>query len=106
MPVADAAARHALKALRRVDLTVPGRLLAGAAPSRSSAAARQSVLKIFHSLGTTGEGIEQYRMVALDLPPEADLPQIHMFLGHGEAKGWWHWEKGCVTAARKSIAGG
>ncbi|MET7649266.1 DUF4265 domain-containing protein [Streptomyces sp. NPDC005426] len=71
-----------------------------------SAAARQSVLKIFHSLGTTGEGIEQYRMVALDLSPEADLPQIHMFLGHGEAKGWWHWENGCVTAARKSIAGG
>ncbi|MDQ0798247.1 DUF4265 domain-containing protein [Streptomyces sp. B1I3] len=40
-----------------------------------SAAARQSVLEIFHSLGTTGEGIERYRMVALDVPPEADLPR-------------------------------
>lgn len=67
-----------------------------------SAAARQSVLKIFHGLGTTGEGIEQYRMVALDVPPEADLPQIRKLLGHGEAKGWWHWEEGCVTAAWKS----
>ncbi|MFJ9553938.1 DUF4265 domain-containing protein [Nocardiopsis sp. NPDC101807] len=29
-----------------------------------SAAARLSVLKVFHRLGTTGEGIEQFRMVA------------------------------------------
>ncbi|MGW4685638.1 DUF4265 domain-containing protein [Streptomyces sp. NPDC004244] len=34
-----------------------------------SAAARQSVLEVFHRLGTTGEGIERYRMVALDVPP-------------------------------------
>lgn len=34
-----------------------------------SATARQSVLKIFHKLGTTGEGIERFRMVALDVPP-------------------------------------
>ncbi|WP_328303262.1 DUF4265 domain-containing protein [Streptomyces sp. NBC_00435] len=33
-----------------------------------SAAARQSVLEVFHRLGTTGEGIERYRMVALDVP--------------------------------------
>ncbi|WP_407706568.1 DUF4265 domain-containing protein [Streptomyces scopuliridis] len=69
-----------------------------------SAAARQSVLEIFHKLGTTGEGIERYRMVALDVPPEADLPQIHELLGHGEAKGGWHWEEACVTATWQSIA--
>ncbi|GHB28854.1 hypothetical protein GCM10010306_021550 [Streptomyces umbrinus] len=40
-----------------------------------SAAARQSVLEVFHRLGTTGEGIEQFRMVALDVPPQADLPK-------------------------------
>lgn len=63
-----------------------------------SAAARQSVLDVFHRLGTTGEGIEQFRMVALDVPPDAGLRQIRKLLEHGEAQGWWHWEEGCVTA--------
>ncbi|MFI9617246.1 DUF4265 domain-containing protein [Streptomyces sp. NPDC052023] len=69
-----------------------------------SAAARQSVMEIFHKLGTTGEGIEQFRMVALDVPPEADLPRIRKLLEHGAAEGWWHWEEGCVTAAWRSTA--
>ncbi|MFD4667008.1 DUF4265 domain-containing protein [Streptomyces halstedii] len=33
-----------------------------------SGAARQTVLDTFHRLGTTGEGIERFRMVALDVP--------------------------------------
>lgn len=33
-----------------------------------SAAARQTVLETFPGLGTTGEGIERFRMVALDVP--------------------------------------
>ncbi|MGW4033952.1 DUF4265 domain-containing protein [Streptomyces sp. NPDC004838] len=69
-----------------------------------SAAARRSVLEVFHRLGTTGEGIERYGMVALDVPPEADLPQIRKVLEHGETKGWWNWEEGCVTAAWEATA--
>ncbi|TWG03723.1 uncharacterized protein DUF4265 [Streptomyces brevispora] len=69
-----------------------------------SAAAGQSVLETFHQLGTTGEAIERFRMVALDVPPEADLPRIRKLLEHGEAGEWWHWEQGCVTAARNSTA--
>ena len=64
-----------------------------------SAEARQSVLEIFHKLGTKGEGIEQFRMVALDVPPSANIGRIRTLLEHGEAKEWWHWEEGCVTAA-------
>ncbi len=71
-----------------------------------SAAARQSVLEVFHRLGTTGEGIEQFRMVALNVPPEADLPRIRKLLEHGEVKGWWHWEEGCVTSAWRIAAEG
>lgn len=71
-----------------------------------SVAARESVLKAFHRLGTTGEGIERYRMVALDVPPEADLPKIRKLLEHGAEQGWWHWEQGCVTAAWKATARG
>lgn len=71
-----------------------------------SAAARRTVLETFDRLGTTGEGIEQFRMVALDVPPDADLPRIRKLLEHGEAKGWWHWEEGCVTAAWRFTASG
>ncbi|MER6573804.1 DUF4265 domain-containing protein [Streptomyces sp. NPDC001093] len=70
-----------------------------------SAAARQTVLETFHRLGTTGEGIEQFRMVALDIPPEADIQRIRKLLEHGDEKGWWHWEEGCVTAAWRASAG-
>jgi hypothetical protein len=38
-----------------------------------SEAKRQSVLNVFHELGVCGEGIERLRMVALDVPPTADL---------------------------------
>lgn len=69
-----------------------------------SGAARQTVLETFHRLGTTGEGIEQFRMVALDVPPSADLPRIRKLLEHGEAKGWWHWEEGAVTGAWRATA--
>lgn len=44
-----------------------------------SGAARQTVLETFHRLGTTGEGIEQFGMVALDVPPDADLSRIGGF---------------------------
>jgi len=70
-----------------------------------SAAARQTVLETFHRLGTTGEGIEQFRMVALDIPPEADIHRIRKLLEHGDDKGWWHWEERCVTAAWRASAG-
>jgi hypothetical protein len=43
-------------------------------------------------------------MVALDVPPQADLPKIRELLEHGETKEWWHWEEGCVTAAWEAAA--
>ncbi|MEU2729586.1 DUF4265 domain-containing protein [Streptomyces griseoviridis] len=64
-----------------------------------SAAARQTVLDSFHRLGATGEGLQHFRMVALDVPPEADLPEIRKLLEHGAAQEWWQWEEGCVTSA-------
>ncbi|MFB7669625.1 DUF4265 domain-containing protein [Kitasatospora sp. NPDC056138] len=67
--------------------------------------AQQTVLETFHRLGTTGEGIEQFRMVALDIPTEADIERIRKLLEHGNAKGWWHRGEGCVTAAWRASAG-
>jgi hypothetical protein len=61
--------------------------------------ARREVLESFHRFGTTGEGIEQFGMVALDVPPDADYGRIRELLEHGEAQGWWEWDEGCATAA-------
>lgn len=66
---------------------------------KGSSAARQSVLDAFRKLGVTGEGIEQFGMVALDVPPEAPLNKIRQLLDHGAAQEWWHLEEGCVTEA-------
>ncbi|MFI8007035.1 DUF4265 domain-containing protein [Streptomyces sp. NPDC086010] len=69
-----------------------------------AAAALQSVLEVFNRLGTTGESIEWFGMVALDVPPQADLLGIRELLEHGEAEEWWHWEEGCVAAAWEATA--
>ncbi|MFK0169082.1 DUF4265 domain-containing protein [Streptomyces sp. NPDC090306] len=62
-----------------------------------SAAARQGVLRAFDRLGVEGEGIERFGMVALDVPPAADLGKVRKLLDHGVAEEWWHMEEGCVT---------
>ncbi|MET8245992.1 DUF4265 domain-containing protein [Streptomyces sp. NPDC005202] len=69
-----------------------------------SGAARQSVLDAFRQLGVGGEGIERFGMVALDVPPTADLAQVQRLLDHGVAKEWWDMEEGCVTAQWRALA--
>ncbi|WAL76586.1 hypothetical protein OU787_30980 [Kitasatospora sp. YST-16] len=41
----------------------------------------------FRRLGTAGEGIERFRTVALDIPPEADNRRIPKPLEHGPGGG-------------------
>jgi Domain of unknown function (DUF4265) len=60
---------------------------------------RQAVLDAFIPFGVTGEGIEQYGMVALDVPPEADARKVKALLVAGENDGRWHFEEGCVGDA-------
>ncbi|WP_406323658.1 hypothetical protein [Streptomyces sp. NBC_01637] len=31
-------------------------------------------------------------MIALDIPPEADLARVQRLLDHGESRGWWEFE--------------
>ena len=59
----------------------------------------QPVVDVFAPLGVYVEGVQQYGMVALDIPPEAPLRQIHDRLLLGEAAGSWAWEEGRVTNA-------
>lgn len=64
-----------------------------------SGAARQSVITAFTELGVDGESIERFGMgmVALDVPPPADLVKVQRLLHHGVANEWWDMEEGCMA---------
>ena len=64
---------------------------------------RQAVLDAFAPLGTTGEGIERYGMVALDIAADAELLPIKALLRAGKADGRWEYEEGCVSEAWLSL---
>ncbi|MFE2558341.1 DUF4265 domain-containing protein [Streptomyces sp. NPDC059352] len=66
---------------------------------KGSGAARQSLLNAFAELGVGGEEIERFGMVALDVPPKADLTKVQQFLDHGVAQQWWDMGEGCITDA-------
>lgn len=60
---------------------------------------RQRVLDEFAAVGVTGEGIEQYNLVALDIPPTADLSAVKLLLRDGVDRGWWDFEESNVGDA-------
>ncbi|MEU4744782.1 DUF4265 domain-containing protein [Actinosynnema sp. NPDC023658] len=60
---------------------------------------RQRVLDMFAALGVEGEGLAQYGMVALDVPPEVDLAAVKRMLKDGKADEWWAYEEGCIGDA-------
>jgi hypothetical protein len=60
---------------------------------------RQRVLDEFATAGVTGEGIEQYNIVALDVPPTADLPAVKRLLRDGVERGWWDYEESNIGDA-------
>ncbi|MEV7335556.1 DUF4265 domain-containing protein [Streptomyces sp. NPDC094014] len=71
-----------------------------------SGPARQSVINTFQQLGVAGEGIERFGMVALDVPPSADLAKVQRLLKHGVAEEWWDMEEGCITARWRATSVG
>jgi hypothetical protein len=56
----------------------------------------RTVLDTFAGLGADGEVLGQYGMVALNVPPDADLAGVKRLLDRGEDEGWWSYEEGCV----------
>ncbi|HEX6508122.1 MAG TPA: DUF4265 domain-containing protein [Chloroflexota bacterium] len=60
---------------------------------------RWCVSDAFKAVGVSGEGIEQYGLVALDVAPEADLRAVKQILRHGVADGSWEFEEGNVSGA-------
>lgn len=56
----------------------------------------QRVLDAFAPLGVTGEGIRQFGIVALNVPPGADIAAVKRVLRDGEDDGAWEYEEGCI----------
>jgi hypothetical protein len=63
------------------------------------AGSRQAVIDLFAPLGVDGEGIEQFGMVSLNVPPDVDLIQVKGLLVRGASDGWWDYEEGCIGDA-------
>lgn len=60
---------------------------------------QQAVLDAFAPFGVEGEGVEQYGLVALNIPANADLTAIKRLLREGEEDKRWAYEEGCVGNA-------
>lgn len=60
------------------------------------AAALRGVLAEFDELGAAGEVDPHRGLVALDLPPTADLPRLKEHLVRGEAEDRWGYEEGLI----------
>jgi Domain of unknown function (DUF4265) len=59
----------------------------------------QAVLDAFAPLGVDGEGVQQYGIVALNVPAGADLVAVKRLLRQGVEDGWWDDEEGCIGQA-------
>lgn len=81
-------------------LSWSGRLTIRVIPSREGplGGSLQGVLDAFEPLGVTGEGAEPaWPIVALDVPPDADLARVKALLRKGQADGRWDYEESCVS---------
>jgi len=59
----------------------------------------QRVIDAFAPLGVSGEGIEQYGMIALDIPSDVDLATVKRLLRAGQDDGRWTYEERCIGDA-------
>jgi hypothetical protein len=57
----------------------------------------RAVLERFAPFGVSGEVIAQYRLVALDIPADADHRSLKAVLQRGEDDGLWDFEEACIS---------
>jgi hypothetical protein len=57
---------------------------------------RQAVLDAFAPVGVSGEGVEQYGLIALDVPADVPFRPVWELLKRGVDLGWWDFDEGCV----------
>jgi hypothetical protein len=68
-------------------------------PDGALGGSRQAVLDAFAPLGVDGEGLQQYGIVALNIPATVDLGAVKRLLRQGVNDGWWDYEEGCIGQA-------
>ncbi|GGW71353.1 DUF4265 domain-containing protein [Streptomyces xantholiticus] len=56
----------------------------------------QGVVDIFSPLGVHAEAIEKFGMIALSVPPSADIPGVKGLLIQGSEADWWDYEESCI----------
>ncbi|MEV8363248.1 DUF4265 domain-containing protein [Streptomyces niveus] len=56
----------------------------------------QEILDLFAPLGVVGEGLGQFGLVALAVPPGVDTVGVKRLLSKGFEAGWWDYEEACV----------
>jgi hypothetical protein len=66
--------------------------------------ARQAVLDAFTLLGVEGEGIEQFGLIALDVPADVDVAAVKALLRAGVDQGRWEYEEGCISEAWAALS--
>lgn len=81
-------------------LVQPAWRICGRAPENPPQGGSSSakLVNAFQEFGVDGESIERPGMVALDVPPTADLAKVQRLLDHGVAEESWDMEEGCITA--------
>ncbi|MFI6762452.1 DUF4265 domain-containing protein [Micromonospora sp. NPDC050417] len=63
----------------------------------------RGVWEKFAGLGVTAEGHNSdLPLVALSVPPEADLAAVKRLLAQGDQEGWWWHEESCIGDAWRS----
>lgn len=65
----------------------------------------QAVLGLFRALGVSGEGVERFGIVALDVPANTDFGPVRKLLARGVTEEWWDFEESCVGVAWETAAG-
>ena len=64
----------------------------------------QAVMDEFSPLGAECEGaLPAFKIVALDIPPTAQVEAIKALLRRGEAEGRWAYEEGCIDARWRAL---
>lgn len=63
----------------------------------------QAVADAFAPFGIYVEVADEYNLIALDIPPEADLAAIKALLTAGEADGRWHFEEGSINETWRTL---
>jgi hypothetical protein len=56
----------------------------------------RGVMEELAEFGVSGEVLQQYEMVALNVPASADVSRVKAFLDRGETDGIWSYDEGCI----------